>query len=85
MALSLAACLPGLPVQAAQGPAVPLLRSTTLEGQPFDLAALRGKVVMLVFWSTGCPVCRDKMPELRANASAPTPTAASSMSISGLC
>ncbi len=68
MALSLAACLPGLPVRAAQGPAVPLLRSTTLEGQPFDLAALRGKVVMLVFWSTGCPVCRDKMPELRANA-----------------
>ena len=26
-----------------------------------------GKVVLLMFWSTGCAVCRDKMPELRQN------------------
>ncbi|MCV0439345.1 MAG: TlpA family protein disulfide reductase [Hydrogenophaga sp.] len=45
----------------------PELRGTTLDGQPFDLAALRGKVVMVLFWSTDCAVCRDKMPELRAN------------------
>lgn len=71
MTLSLAACLPAVPAWSAstpQGPATPVLKGTTLEGQPFDLAALRGKVVMVVFWSTGCPVCRDKMPELRANA-----------------
>jgi len=43
------------------------LRGTTLEGQAFDLASLRDKVVLLVFWSTECAVCRDKMPELRAN------------------
>ncbi|WP_302173045.1 TlpA disulfide reductase family protein [uncultured Hydrogenophaga sp.] len=68
LAMPLAACLPALPSWAAQGPGSPLLKGTTLEGQAFDLSALRGKVVMVVFWSTGCAVCRDKMPELRANA-----------------
>lgn len=43
------------------------LRGATLDGQAFDLQRLRGKVVLLVFWSTECAVCRDKMPELRAN------------------
>lgn len=47
--------------------AQPALRGSTLEGKAFDLQALRGKVVMVVFWSTDCAVCRDKMPELRAN------------------
>jgi thiol-disulfide isomerase/thioredoxin len=47
--------------------ASPLLRGSTLDGKAFDLQALRGKVVMVVFWSTDCAVCRDKMPELRAN------------------
>lgn len=44
-----------------------VLRGTTLDGQAFDLARMRDKVVLLVFWSTECAVCRDKMPELRAN------------------
>ena len=39
----------------------------TVEGQPFRLSALKGKVVLVMFWSTGCAVCRDKMPELRQN------------------
>jgi peroxiredoxin len=43
------------------------LSGQTLEGKLFDLASLRGKVVLVVFWSTTCAVCRDKMPELRAN------------------
>ncbi|WP_374666522.1 TlpA family protein disulfide reductase [Ramlibacter sp.] len=47
--------------------ATPSLAGSTLEGQPFDLARLRGKVVLVMFWSTGCAVCRDKMPELRQN------------------
>lgn len=38
-----------------------------MEGKPFSLASLRGKVVLLMFWSTDCAVCRDKMPELRQN------------------
>ncbi|PZO13807.1 MAG: TlpA family protein disulfide reductase [Burkholderiales bacterium] len=47
--------------------AQPVLRGNTLDGKSFDLQSLRGKVVMVVFWSTDCAVCRDKMPELRAN------------------
>ncbi|MDR7269672.1 thiol-disulfide isomerase/thioredoxin [Pelomonas saccharophila] len=44
------------------------LSGNTLDGQPFSLEALRGKVVMLFFWNTDCAPCIQKMPELRANA-----------------
>lgn len=47
--------------------ALPDVQGPTVEGQPFNLFKLRGKVVMLMFWSTDCAVCRDKMPELRQN------------------
>lgn len=45
------------------------LTGQTLRGQPFSLAALRGKVVLVYFWATDCPICLNKMPELRANVS----------------
>ncbi|PTT93121.1 TlpA family protein disulfide reductase [Pelomonas sp. HMWF004] len=56
-----------LSASAQAGPPVQLTGST-LDGQPFSLAALRGKVVMLFFWNTDCVPCVQKMPELRANA-----------------
>lgn len=68
LALGLALALPHAPVWAAPPSDVPLLQGRTLAGEPFSLAALRGKVTLVVFWSTDCAVCRDKMPELRANA-----------------
>ena len=40
----------------------------TIDGQAFDLAKQQGKVVLVMFWSTDCAVCRDKMRELRENA-----------------
>lgn len=43
------------------------LQATTLEGAKFDMAQLKGKVVMVFFWSTNCAVCRSHLPELRAN------------------
>lgn len=46
---------------------IPSLEGSTLQKQPFQLAALKGKVVLLMFWSTDCPVCRDQMAELREN------------------
>lgn len=46
---------------------VPAIEGTTLDGKPFKLSMLKGKVVLVMFWSTGCAVCRDKMPELREN------------------
>jgi peroxiredoxin len=53
----------------AQTPVTAPLRvaGPTVEGKPFELAALQGKVVLLMFWSTDCAVCRDKMAELRQN------------------
>jgi peroxiredoxin len=44
------------------------LQGTQLDGQAFSIAQLRGKVVMVFYWSTACSVCLSKMPELRANA-----------------
>lgn len=54
---------------AVAGPvlAAPQIEGKTVEGKPFALSSLRGKVVLVLYWSTGCAVCRDKMPELRTN------------------
>ncbi len=54
-------------VSAAPAAALPQIAGNTVEGQPFKLSSLKGKVVLVMFWSTGCAVCRDKMPELRTN------------------
>lgn len=55
------------PAPAMVPAAVPQIEGKTIEGAPFRLASLKGKVVLVMFWSTGCAVCRDKMPELRNN------------------
>ena len=46
---------------------LPQIEGKTIEGDAFNLKKLKGKVVLVMFWSTGCAVCRDKMPELRKN------------------
>lgn len=43
------------------------LSGRSFDGQARSLAALQGRVVLVFFWATDCPVCRDKMGELRAN------------------
>lgn len=53
--------------RAETGP-VPALSGTALDGRTYDLAARRGRVVMVVLWRSDCAVCIDKLPELRANA-----------------
>jgi peroxiredoxin len=45
----------------------PTLVGKTMQPAAVDLAQLKGKVVLLFFWSTDCPVCLDKLPELRRN------------------
>ena len=54
--------------QAAAAAQTPAISGTTLENKAYQLASRRGKVVLVMFWSTDCAVCIDKMPELRENA-----------------
>ncbi|HXR35821.1 MAG TPA: TlpA disulfide reductase family protein [Candidatus Binataceae bacterium] len=48
------------------GQPAPALVAQELSGQTFDLAAQRGKVVVINFWATWCPPCRKEMPALDA-------------------
>jgi thiol-disulfide isomerase/thioredoxin len=66
VALLLALAVPAQ-AQSFAGVTHPQVQGTTLAGEAFQLESLRGKVVMLMFWSTDCAVCRDKMSELRLN------------------
>ena len=45
----------------------PSVNGITMDKKPFQIESLKGKVVVLMYWSTDCAVCRDQMPELREN------------------
>jgi len=42
----------------------PVLQVTTLEGAQFDLAAQRGKWIIVNFWATWCSPCIKEMPDI---------------------
>jgi len=48
----------------AREPFAPDFAFTTLEGETVSNAALHGKVVLLDFWGTWCPPCRESVPML---------------------
>ena len=49
-------------------PKAPLeLHAFSVNGEPFIQDKIRGKVTIVFFWATSCSVCRDSLPELRAN------------------
>ncbi len=44
----------------------PGITGTTLDGASFDLAALRGRPVIVNFWGPTCVPCRDEFPLLKS-------------------
>ena len=55
------------PAQSVAIGSEPVVTGLTFDKKPFQLSSLKGKVVVLMFWTTDCAVCRDQMPELREN------------------
>jgi peroxiredoxin len=38
--------------------------ATDIDGQTVELGSLKGKVVLITFWSTKCPICDSEIPKL---------------------
>lgn len=76
---SLLACLLVLASDglAAERPVAPPFTATEpaawINSPPLSLAALRGKVVLLEFWTFGCSNCRNTLPWLKATAAKRAP------------
>jgi peroxiredoxin len=64
--LMLVGSSPGVRAATVVGQPAPALAVAAFDGQPFDLGALRGKVVVVNYWATWCPPCREEMPALDA-------------------
>jgi thiol-disulfide isomerase/thioredoxin len=57
--------LPGIDKPDVIGKPAPDLKAKSLDGADVDLAALRGKVVLLHFWTTWCTPCKRELPVLQ--------------------
>lgn len=59
-------CASEVRAEAAVGSEAGAFIAATRDGKAFDLSALKGKVVLISFWTTGCPACREELPMFEA-------------------
>lgn len=48
------------------GSPAPSFSAAALDGSFVDMDALRGRIVIITFWSTKCEICRHEIPSLNA-------------------
>jgi peroxiredoxin len=48
----------------SNGSAAPQFTLAGYDGQTYDLSQLRGKVVLVTFWSTRCNICHSELPNM---------------------
>lgn len=61
---------PAAPDTIAKGGPVPAIVGMALDGSQIDLAAFRGRPVVINFWGPSCPPCVTELPFLAAKAKA---------------
>ena len=66
LGLLVSGCSAGSELSEAQvGNLAPDFQLDNLDGKPVALSDLKGKPVLLNFWATWCPPCRDEMPYIQ--------------------
>ena len=71
IALALSFCLwagglAAAPPPPKVGDPAPAFTLQTLDGKTVSNASLKGKIVLLDFWATWCPPCRQALPEIKS-------------------
>jgi peroxiredoxin len=63
--LFLSACERGKRVELNAGDVAPAFILTDLDGNQWSLSGLKGSVVVINFWATWCPPCKEELPSLQ--------------------